>query len=150
MNPKYKEFLDTFSVISEEEFMEVINSFPEFDISFLNNDYIDTNIDTSQDELAANIIQIFLEDNSDCAFCDEAFFDSKQCTIIDVYSKDELGTIKNILGSFDWKIENESGIIELLEEEEDVIYSIRTLICNNNSNLEELKKWVEEKSSNKQ
>ena len=61
MNPKYKEFLDTFSVISEEEFMEVINSFPEFDISFLNNDYIDTNIDTSQDELATNIIQIFFK-----------------------------------------------------------------------------------------
>ena len=107
---KYQLFLEQIEVIPEDLFMDVINSFPEFDVEEVDFDEYD-----SQDGIAKSIFEYFLGTWS-YAFADYINFENKEFELMDV---DNLRDLEEIRKTFPkWSIVNYDDIKGTLEEEE--------------------------------
>ena len=112
----YKELLEYYDIISEEQFNELIKSLPDFD---LKNHTIVVDVDdlTSIQAITETIlINCILEDFS-FAYAEVKSFENKELEIWDVQSLEDLEEIKNLLNK--WTISNYDDIKQgLLEEEQ--------------------------------
>ena len=118
---KYQEFLNKINIISEKDFNEVINLFPEITISELDLYDIDLMDDvTAQQETIAEACFSTLLGYYDCVYVDELDFVNRTVYLEDVQSLEDLEEIKDEFG--EWTIENYEDIkqelIEELEEKE--------------------------------
>lgn len=106
---KYQLFLEQIEVIPEDLFMDVINSFPEFDIEEVDFDEYD-----SQDSIAKSIFDHLLG-NWSYAFADYVNFENKEFELIDVDNLEDLEEIREEFSK--WSIVNYDDIKDALEEE---------------------------------
>ena len=100
MKSKYQEFLNTLDIISEENFNEIIDSLPEFEIC-----EVDFNVYNSdaEDDIAEVIINHILE-NWEYCFADCVSFCERRFRLYDVYSIHDLEEIAKIFNG--WTISN--------------------------------------------
>lgn len=144
MNTKYKEYLSELGVISEESFMNVINSIP-FDVDFTEMEYY---YDDNEDDIAMRILDLLLMNINSHAYCDEVNFSDLYAYIYGVDTLEELDLIKETLDKINWKF-NYDELKESLKEIEETkninkIASIRDKIYNlSNEQLNELEKWID-------
>lgn len=112
----YKEFLELYNIISEEQFNELIKSLPDFDLenhtTIIDTDDL-TSIETITEVILTNCI---LEDFS-FVYVEVKSFENKELEIWDVQSLEDLEEIKNLLNK--WTISNYDDIKQgLLEEKQ--------------------------------
>ena len=110
---KYKQFLESIGVISEELFNDIINSLPEVDILPIELDIYSFD---SMDEISQRIIDFILSDWN-YVYSDSVNFENKTFEINDVESLKDLEEIKK---TFDkWTITNYEDTKAYLEDEEE-------------------------------
>ena len=111
MSNKYQLFLEQIEVIPEDLFMDVVNSFPEFNIEEVDFDECD-----SQDYIAKSILDYLLADGWSYAFADYINFENKEFEVLDVDSLEDLEEIRENFPK--WSIVNYDDIKDTLEKEE--------------------------------
>lgn len=111
---EYKEFLNKIGVISEEDYNEVISSFPKVN----SDEVIISSFDDAEtcDNLAEILIQTILN-KYDWVYCEDVNFSNKEFSIYDVPSLSDLTNIKEEFSG--WNICNYDEIKHQLEEEEE-------------------------------
>lgn len=112
----YQEFLNKINIISEKDFNEVIDLFPEITISEL--DLYDINLMddvTAQQTTIAKSCFNTLLGYYDCVYVDELDFTNRTVYLADVQSLEDLEEIKDEFG--EWTIENYEDIKQELIEE---------------------------------
>jgi hypothetical protein len=117
----YKELLKQYKIISEEQFNELINSLPDFD---LENGIAVIDVDdlTSIQAITEFILTNCILDKFRFVYAVVISFDNKELELCDVQSLEDLEEIKNLLNK--WTISNYNDIKqELLEEEQNDNYN---------------------------
>lgn len=116
MTEKYQEFLKKLNIVQEEEFNEVIETLPEFNMEAINIDWYGDIED--QQTLAEAIITEIIENNWD-AEIDYINWSYKTFELIECGSIEDL---KEIADAFtNWTIENYSEIEEELKERDKIL-----------------------------
>lgn len=113
----YKELLEYYDIISEEQFNELIKSLPDFD---LKNHTIKIDVDdlTSIQAITEAILINCILENFNFVYVEVISFENKELEIWDVQSLEDLEKIKNLLNK--WTISNYDDIKQgLLEEQND-------------------------------
>lgn len=104
----YKEFLDSQSIINEEQFNEIVNEFSEVNFEDIYWEDLDVN------SVCQEVINEFLTLYDDEAYVDYADFDSKTFTILDIVDIENLHKIKQSLKN--WTISNYEEVEEWCKE----------------------------------
>ena len=144
MNSKYEQFLENCNIISEDKFIEIVESLPEVDLDkadFESLYYLDV-----EDDIAKAIIDVIVADWQ-YAYCEIADFENKTFELSDIESLEDLEEIKDYFSKYsDWTIENYDDLKEELEQEskqtdnkEKLLYMISS-----NATLSDLEKIVKE------
>ena len=142
---KYQEFLDAIGIISENDFNEIIDSLPNFNIDESISRDIDFYDLSSLDSVSSIIINEILK-NWDYCYAEDVDFIDKTFELNDVDSLEDLKEIKNTFPK--WTIINYDDLKSQIEEErnenenyckmEKLIQKIRTRFENNVDELEKL------------
>ena len=112
----YKEFLELYEIISEEQFNELIKSLPDFDLEN-HTIVIDTDDLTSIQTITEAILTNCILKDFNFVYAEVKSFENKELELWDVQSLEDLEEIKNLLNK--WTISNYNDIKqELLEEEQ--------------------------------
>ena len=112
----YKEFLELYNIISEEQFNELIKSLPDFDLES-HTTIIDTDDLTSIETITEVILTNCILEDFSFVYAEVKSFENKELEIWDVQSLEDLEEIKNLLNK--WTISNYDDIKqELLEEKQ--------------------------------
>lgn len=144
MNSKYEQFLENCNIISEDKFIEIVESLPEVDLDkadFESLYYLDV-----EDDIAKAIIDVIVADWQ-YAYCEIADFENKTFELSDIESLEDLEEIRDYFSKYsDWTIENYDDLKEELEQEskqtdnkEKLLYMISS-----NATLSDLEKIVKE------
>lgn len=144
MNSKYEQFLENCNIISEDKFLEIVESLPEVDLDkadFESLYYLDV-----EDDIAKAIIDVIVADWQ-YAYCEIADFENKTFELSDIESLEDLEEIRDYFSKYsDWTIENYDDLKEELEQEskqtdnkEKLLYMISS-----NATLSDLEKIVKE------
>lgn len=144
MNSKYEQFLENCNIISEDKFIEIVESLPEVDLDkadFESLYYLDV-----EDDIAKAIIDVIVADWQ-YAYCEIADFENKTFELSDIESLEDLEEIRDYFSKYsDWSIENYDDLKEELEQEnkqtdnkEKLLYMISS-----NATLSDLEKIVKE------
>ena len=144
MNSKYEQFLENCNIISEDKFIEIVESLPEVDLDkadFESLYYLDV-----EDDIAKAIIDVIVADWQ-YAYCEIADFENKTFELSDIESLEDLEEIRDYFSKYsDWTIENYDDLKEELEKEnkqtddkEKLLYMISS-----NATLSDLEKIVKE------
>ena len=144
MNSKYEQFLENCNIISEDKFLEIVESLPEVDLDkadFESLYYLDV-----EDDIAKAIIDVIVTDWQ-YAYCEIADFENKTFELSDIESLEDLEEIRDYFSKYsDWTIENYNDLKEELEQEnkqtdnkEKLLYMISS-----NATLSDLEKIVKE------
>lgn len=138
----YKHYLKCLGIISEEEFNEVINSFPEF---VINDDIQFTDVLHSQDSLALDLLYYIIGLNlNSVIIIDFCNFKDKTFSIDNVDCSEDLVKIKELFPN--WTIYNYDNIMKELKEKEkkeeeiEQCDKLRSLIVKQITNLENVNK----------
>lgn len=147
MNSKYEQFLESCNIISEDKFIEIIESLPEVDLDkadFESLYYLDI-----EDDIAKAIIDVIVEDWQ-YAYCEAANFKNRTFELSDIESLEDLEEIKDYFcENSEWHIENYEDLKEELEQENKIseqnINKQKLLdIISSNATLSDLEKIIEE------
>lgn len=137
----YKDYLKCLGIISEEDFNEVINSFPEFVI----NDNIQfTDVLHTQDSLALDLLYYIIDSKWNSIIIDFCNFKDKTFSIDNVDCSEDLVKIKELFPN--WTIYDYDNIMKELKEKErkeeeiEQCDKLRSLIVKQITNLESVNK----------
>lgn len=132
-------YLESFGIVSEEVFNELINQLPK--VNF-NEVYFD-DYESDSEGIVNAIMEQFLRENTKIACVRKLNFNDKEIDIVDIEDYEELGKVKSILLSYGWNISNldylESIISENKEEHE---YENLLSQIKDKATIEQLKKFV--------
>lgn len=144
MNSKYEQFLENCNIISEDKFIEVVESLPEADLDkadFESLYYLDV-----EDDIAKAIIDVIVADWQ-YAYCEIADFENKTFELSDIESLEDLEEIRDYFSKYsDWIIENYDDLKEELEQENKQTDNKEKLlyIISSNATLSDLEKIIKE------
>ena len=144
MNSKYEQFLENCNIISEDKFIEIVESLPEVDLDkadFESLYYLDV-----EDDIAKAIIDVIVADWQ-YAYCEVADFENKTFELSDIESLEDLEEIRDYFSKYsDWTIENYDDLKEELEQENKQTDNKEKLlyIISSNATLSDLEKIVKE------
>lgn len=144
MNSKYEQFLENCNIISEDKFIEIVESLPEVDLDkadFESLYYLDV-----EDDIAKAIIDVIVADWQ-YAYCEIADFENKTFELSDIESLEDLEEIRDYFSKYsDWTIENYDDLKEELEQENKQTDNKEKLlyIISSNATLSDLEKIVKE------
>lgn len=142
MNKIYLKFLSNCNIISEENFVSILNQIPNIDWDCF--DWRELDIDEYDDigNIASEFISVgILNPETKYAHVDGLDLEEKTIELWDISDKEELDKLNNIFTKNGWTIDNYSEIKESLEEQK--VKSTAMSILNNLSK-EELTKFIKD------
>lgn len=144
----YKELLDYFNIITEEEFNKAIKLVPEINSVDLLPD-VRSDVDSIEDaeDLCKLLIDSYLESISSSAYVEDIFLSEMKIYISDVETEEEAKTIFEKLSSYGWNVVNYDDIIKEINywKKNTLVYEIRSKISHLSENqLEKLNKFISE------
>jgi regulator of sigma D len=140
----YKEFLNYYDVITEEEFNKAIKLVPEINSITLSNDIIDVR---DAEDLCKLLIDTYLESISVSAYVEDIFLSEMKIWICDIETKEEAKVIFEKLSSYGWNIVNYNDTIDELNKFQNstLLYDIhRKLSCLSRDKLEKINTFISE------
>lgn len=142
MNKIYLKFLSNCNIISEEDFMSMLNQIPDIDWDCFDWDEFDIDEYDDIENIASEFIYVgILNPETKYAYVDGLDLEEKTIELWDISDKEELDKLNNIFTKSGWTISNYSEIKESLEERK--VKSIAISILNNFSE-EELTKFIKD------
>lgn len=145
MNKLYLKFLSNCNIISEEDFISIINQIPNIDWDHFDWDEIDIDEYNDMENIASEFISIgIIDPETKYAFIDSLDLEGKTIEIWDISDKNELDKLNNVFTKNGWTISNYSEIEESLEEQKVNTSRFKAISILNNFSEEELTKFIKD------